>query len=99
MEPNEKIQIEEVVKENGGFGKAVCSLICGTVSFILFFSIILSPPFAIAAIIFGVIARKEMQNITKPKGKLLASFGICLGILALVLVIMQLIAYIQHAGE
>ena len=38
-----------------------------------------------------------MRELTKQKGKLFASFGICLGILTLVMVGLQLIAYVQHA--
>jgi hypothetical protein len=99
MEPNANLPKEEAGSEKNGFGKAVVSLVCGVISFILFFNVILSPPFAVAALILGVMARNEMKKLTKPKGRLFASFGICLGVLALALVALQFMAYVQHAGE
>ncbi|MFC1636377.1 DUF4190 domain-containing protein [Planctomycetota bacterium] len=86
-------------KEKGksGFRKAVGSMVCGAISFLLFFNVILSAPLAVTAIILGFTAKDEMRKLAKSKGKIFASFGICLGILVLILVGLQLLAYIQHA--
>ena len=96
METNENLTKEEKKKGKNGLGMAVGSMICGAFGFLLFFNIFLAPILAIGALILGIIAKNEMRRLSKPKGKLFATFGIVLGILVLVMVALQLMAYVMH---
>lgn len=94
MEENEVKQAEtkqaEVVNESKGL--SIASMVLGIVSVVMLCLYYISIPCAILAIIFAIVGRKK-------GGKGMATAGLVLGIIALAIDIVIVVAFVGLIGE